>query len=614
MKQLLVLILIVHSFLLFGQSPYWIFDRLAIKEGLSNTYVSDIVKDSRGFIWIATTNGLNRYNTHEFEVFYADNENKNTISSDHVNCLLEDRSGRFWVGTDNGLNLYHPQSKTFTRYMPDSVDYENAKTQYISTLTEDCTGAIWVGTSRNGALRFNPETEVFDQPIPTVDTLNNSYYTSYVKCILIDTQQNVWIGTNGFGVLRYNPNTGDTKHWLHQQDGVTPNEMSYCFALYQDDEGEIWAGTFIGGLAKFIPETETFNLIPNPYNPNESIKNGVISINKNPDGGLILGTNGGGLFTFDPATLKFLKNYTFSSVNNHSVSDDFIGRIYIDNTGIIWLGTENGGLTYYDPNRRKFPLVEKKTIAGQELPLSIINTLYVDDNALIWIGTENSGFASYDPQKQTIKRFQMPHVQRKGGNTFVKCSEGDRHGGLWVGAQMGGLAHYTGEGVLIKQYSDELQPNDPFKLKDTDLNVICTGENEELWIGGLRGLTHKIGDRFINYCAAENIDNGNCSETVLALYNLNETHLLVGYQQDGLRIFNKKTKTFESHFTRENSDLSSDAIFCIREAKDGKIWIGTENGLNELSLVDSSIVSYTKVDGLPNAKIMAIEISESDEL
>ncbi|NOQ76154.1 MAG: SpoIIE family protein phosphatase [Crocinitomix sp.] len=602
-KLTLLSLTFLISLFAISQNDEWVFDRKSIENGLSNTFVSSIIKDYNGFVWIATSNGLNRYNAYSFEIFKNAPENNYSLSGNEVNCLFEDSKNRLWIGTDKGLSLYNNATGEFLNWK----DYKRKDSVEVNLnvreIVEDNKGQLWLGTY-NGIVKFNPEQEVFSHIIIESTNPRKLFKDFLVRSLLIDSEQNLWIGTNGIGIIRYSIPKKEVKNWRNSSESAV--RLNYCFSLYQDIWGDIWAGTFVGGLTKYNVATDSFYNIHNPYHLNSRTKIGVISISNDTNGNLLIGSNGGGLFLFNPKTELFTKNFIFDPIDQHSIGDDFIVEIFVDETNIIWLGTENGGISLYDPNRCKFNLYKKLVNGKNALPGNLINTIYETEKGLLWIGTESNGYASLDRSTNTYKKHILKNVKTINGNTYVKKIISDGEDGLWIAGHMGGLAHADSNGVVFKQYAPNLQPENPNHINDMEVRTLALDQDNGLWIGSYRGLSEKVNNDFWNYCLMDGNGNQLCQEAINTILDFNETYLIIGYGGYGLRFYNKKTKEFESVFTTSNSSISANTVNSLCLDIEGRLWIGTNYGLNKFSFKDSTFTHYTTKDGLSDNKIFGI--------
>ncbi|NOQ74711.1 MAG: SpoIIE family protein phosphatase [Crocinitomix sp.] len=603
LKNTLLLLTLFFLVAAKSQVSEWIFDRQTIKDGLSNTHITDIIKDSKGFIWVATRNGLNKYDAYSYQIFKNDPRDSTSISSDIINCIYEDRKGNLWIGTNNGLNLYDRSIGEFVYWQSDTTKNKFSSPSHVSQIVEGSNGVLWLGSQYNSVIEFDPEKNTFKTLSP-LNMINEDFHELWVRALLIDRNKNLWIGTNGNGIVKYNLDSKEMIMYANDLDKKHPSELAYTFALYEDQNGTIWAGTYLGGLAVYEPQNENFRVIPNPNNPEATVKNGIMVINQIKTGELLLGSNGGGLYIFDEKTEQFKKNYHFNPVDQNSISDDFVGELFVDESGIVWIGTENGGISIHDPNARKFNLFKKRGNTASDLSGNVVNALYEDESGRIWIGTENNGFASYDRKTNLYKKYVVQSAQVVGGNTFVKDIISDGNGNMWIATTMGGLAKADTNGVILEQYSPFIEGSGD--IKQHDIFTLALDQQNQLWFGGASSIEKKKDDVFSIYCRRTINSESSCQEPINTIYPFDKNHLLVGTIRNGFYFFNTQDNTLKATYNTDNSDLSHNSVnsFCL-DSKN-RLWIATGKGLNQFHFEDSTTTVLFKSDGLPDNNIHGI--------
>ena len=605
--RFLAIIFLFISFCCIGQEQSWEFKRIGLKEGLSNTGITRIIKDSKGYVWVATLGGLNKYNAYEFEVYNEDVEDENSISSDKVNVVFEDSKNNLWVGTSLGLDLYDRSTNSFIHYRIDSNEIGTPLSTRIVDIVEDKSGNLWLGTWGGGIIHFNKTELKFERLLSTENTKDYTF-PKHVRRLFIDSKNNLWVGSNGYGITKYNLKTfeGKTWHTRHRSDVLM--EASYCFAIYEDEEHNFWAVTFVGGLMKMDAGSDRFRLIENPNNKEHQTKNGILSISTDDNGDLILGSNGGGVFFFDKNTEKFTANLSYDALDPKSLSDDFVPIIYKDNSGIYWLGTENGGVSVYDPYESKFLSFGKLGNGSDDLPGKSINAIYESPDKRVWVGTENNGYAVLNRETMKYEQYTIPNAHMDNNNTFITSIIGDGGNGVWVGAQMGGITHVSEEGKIIKQYAKKFQYNEPLALFDHDIRTLKYANHNEIWFGGFQGFGIKSGEHFQQYCFDEPPLDGVCREPISAIQPFQDSLLLVGFLEDGLKVFSLKSKKFKREFkvSSDPKSISSNAVNSICVDSKGRVWLGTDKGLNFFNPTTETFHKKYKKDGLSNNQIFGV--------
>jgi Predicted periplasmic ligand-binding sensor domain len=174
----------------------------SLEEGLSQSSSFCIAQDRRGFLWIGTETGLNRYDGYNFKVYLEDRENPRAISNNYVWCLLEAQDGTLWVGTDNGLSRYVPETDDFVNYRPDPGNADSLSNNRIFALAQDHSGFIWIATDE-GLNRLDPATGIFTRYLAGPGGKSGLSHNS-IHALLVDRSGVLWIGTDGGGLNRWN--------------------------------------------------------------------------------------------------------------------------------------------------------------------------------------------------------------------------------------------------------------------------------------------------------------------------------------------------------------------------------------------------------------------------
>lgn len=271
------------------------FDHISLEQGLSQSVVLDILQDSRGFMWFATQDGLNRYDGYTFKVFKHRSDDPDSLSSDFINAVAEDGDGRLWIAANGaGLNRYDPATGHFTRYQHDAADPDSLSDDYLNTVFVDRDDNVWVGTISGGLCRLDENGEAFTcfQHDPA-DAGSLSH--DNVQAIVQDETGIIWIGTLGGGLNRLEPGEETFTAYRHKPGDSNSLSDDKVSELLPMAGGTLWVGTIEGGLNRFVPRTEQFGRFQHdPDNP-DSISQGGISA-------LLLDQ---GLSRFDPQTETF---------------------------------------------------------------------------------------------------------------------------------------------------------------------------------------------------------------------------------------------------------------------------------------------------------------------
>jgi ligand-binding sensor domain-containing protein len=420
-----IFLLLFSSGSLIAQNNDIKFEHLSIDHGLSNNIVYRIIQDSRGFMWFATEDGLNKYDGYNFTVYRYDPEDSLSISDNLIWTLQESHYGDkhvLWIGTKyGGLNRLDLETEQFRHFKNDPDDPQSLSNNWVVSICEDSFGDLWIGTN-GGTNIFNRETEKFVryQNDPKDPNSLSHNINSTICESLIDGTSILWIGTKA-GLNKFDRKTG--KFIRYQHDRYNLNSLSYNLIeyLYADSSGTLWITTNNGGLNKFNIRTEQFTRFE--YDPNN--KNGISS---NMTGTILEDTLQGkkvlwvdsfnGLNRLDLETEQFT-HFKHSPGNSNSLSDNRLWTTYKDKTGMIWIGTFGGGLNKFDPGRLKFFHLRQETGNLNSLSHNVITSIteseYYGPN-VFWIGTRDRGLNKYD---RNIGRFTHYRHDPDNANSLI---------------------------------------------------------------------------------------------------------------------------------------------------------------------------------------------------
>jgi len=483
---------LLGSLSLFAQNDNLVFERLNTSHGLSNNDVRKVFQDSKGYLWIGTTDGLNKYDGYNFTVYRNDSQDTNSISNNSVWDILEDKSGNLWVSTDDGLNYFNLDKESFKTF--NYTEVQGRWTNASISLYEDDEENIWFGTVLKGISKFNTKTEKFIH-FPLDSTGLGGANSNAAIWILKDSikKDRFWLGMWSSGIYSFDITTKEFikyKHDPKEPGSLTNDEIRW---LMQDKNGIVWIGTLGGGLDKFDPNKEKFTHYKNNPNNKNSLSNDFVwLIFEDPEEEdlLWIGTEGG-LNKFD--TKSGLFSVYKSDVNNQgTLSSDFVQEIYKDRSGVMWIGTITGGLNKIDPGRVPF----RHQISEEENPgrlndnmvYGLLKSAVKQD--IIWIGTYGGGLNKFDRDKNTFTYFKRnpANTSSIGSDSIRTIYEDPDEAGdvLWIGTGNAGLNRFDIANNSFKKY--KYNPNDPSTIGSDLIKQIYETRDGAFWIATNRGL------------------------------------------------------------------------------------------------------------------------------
>ncbi len=580
------------------------FTHYTTTDGLSINSVTKVLQDSRGFIWIGTTNGLNRFDGYNFKIFEPNPADPGSISSRSIIDICEDSNGALWIATPNGLNRYDRNTETFIKYKNEPKNPRSLSNNYVLSVLEDKSGALWIGTI-NGLNKYDKNRNDFSVIKKVSDRLNPDSLNS-VTGLIEDFKGNLWLGTwNGITVMHTDGKI--IKQFLNQPANAKKFEYRITSVLFEDREKNIWIGTNGQGIKKYIEATGKFiNYTPIQNNPT-TLSNGYITeIFQDKTNNIWIGTLNG-LNKYIRESNSFLRIFNDPNKST-SIIGNSITSMAQDNAGLIWVGTSSGISRFYNPVSKFFYLTQNREHPQKGLMNSAVMAAYIDKKNNVWVGTYD-GVDEIKKWNDNIARFK--HVDGKTNtisNNFVRSILVDRKGIVWIGTNNDGLNRYDPSTGQIKLYL--YNANNPSSISNNGITSLFEDRNGNLWIGtwwGLNYLNIKTG-KFTRYLPNPHNPNSLRNDLIWDVLEDSEGKIWIATDRGGASEFDPKTNTFTNFFDDPSTQnyISDRKVLTLFESSDGIIWMGTSNGLNSYDKKTRKIKIYTKKDGLPGNVIDGI--------
>ena len=575
LKRLLIVLLLTLPLAVLAD---FLFKTLDAREGLTSSQVNCILKDSRGYMWFGTPAGLYRFDGYTFRNFQSDSQDGSSLNDSYIVSIQEMLDGNLLVQTSSGYCIYHPQTESFERDMKQTF-------------------------SRMGI-----------ETIPSV--------------VYIDHHKNLWGAIPNKGVVCYNQQQQllfefgytDDSHGVPQGVVISISECREGALIVYDDGRVVCCDVMHQQHTVW-----TSNRIPELSNrKNKSLK----AFADNQDNIWLYGQ--GTLYLYDKGT----NTWDTSIGNNLGLTgigvDRNVNGMACDRKGNIWIGSDQLGLLMMDPNTREITPVQPRNINDSQWITEkvSIQSVYVDDTDLLWVGTEKSGIAY---SGQYIYRFGSDHIgdvtaitQDENGTVWYGTSDRGivnyegmlasmkvsalattSDGSLWVGSKRNGLTRIlNGSATLYSLAKDSMST-----LIDDHINALCTDKVGNLWIatnGGLQVYNPKM-NTFSSYTRESGKLNTNNITSLFYNKNGKSNDLYIG-TAEGLVIFNLSSteKLTLTGNTSNSKSFTNNFITQVVQDSRGLIWIGTREGLNILNLENDSLNYLTEKQGLCNNNVCGI--------
>ena len=628
------------------QTEEYIFKQLTDVDGLSQSTIFTTIQDQEGYLWIGTVDGLNRYDGYEFRIFENDPSDSTTISDNFISTIFEDSDGFIWVGTINGyLNRFNRKTEIFKRFYinkffstvrsPENnfYDYPLAfsrdQINTVTTITEDKDGYLWIGTWGNGIIKFDRKNEkgthIFNNPDNSTSLSSNR-----VLDILTDNSGNIWIATFGAGINKLikdnsTPNNSDYKFLHYTSQYKIKNSLSdnKVISLFEDKKENLWIGTFYGGLNKldainknYSPDKAKFINYLNKQNSKNCLSNNtVMAIEQDFEGYLWIGTFGGGIDRLHISSETFV-NFSKSSPQNILFPDAEVLSLFIDHSGILWVGSHLGeGITKIQKNISNFEIINSQSTEELKLNDDVVWSLFKDREDNLWVGTYRGGINILNFKSKQTKIIKNISGTNSISDNHIRSFAEDRFGNLWVGTYSGGLNridHITGK---IDVFKNELGNSNSLSANQV-LDIFVESENV-IWVatfgGGINQLyfaRNSSGKPKFKTFKNNPSDPGSISDDrVYTILKDSKENIWVGTYGGGLNNFDEKTNKFESYRHNPESvySISSDKVLSIIESSKKELWIGTSGGgLNKFDPITKAFKIYSIAQGLTSTVVYGI--------
>lgn len=482
MKQLLTLLLLVCSLAAdAGKTaiPDMKFRRLDTRDGLSNAQLNCLFQDSKGYVWIGTSYGLNRYDGYRFRTFYSNAHDTLTLRSNYVDKIWEDIDGKLWLKQGMNYSLFDPVTEKTVRN-PSPMLAELGITGGIDRIYVDSKKNLWVKTYANGLYCYNPKTKkstLVKYGYGPEEFPNEFWFSSFAE------YKDLLIVSSSDGDLMAVDGTKGKVVWKDPYMRQNGGQEKSSYNLYVDNSGNFWVLTPISCYIYCQKEKKWYNSINSFLGaqgvqglPDNMLAWVVMEDHRN---WLWLGTDHEGLWVIDTKT-KEARCFMNNKFDETSISENTLKHMLLDKDGNMWVGAYRNGLNQY---------IEKQ--AGiTNIELGDINTTVEDHQGNYWLGTDNRGIIKYNPKTE-----ETQIIDKSAGfasNTMVSsyCS---RDGSLWFGTYNGGLIQIAPNGHITNILATGAENG----LLNNNVWSVTEDKWGDIWLGtlgnGVQRMNRKTG-------------------------------------------------------------------------------------------------------------------------
>lgn len=601
------------------------FRQLSVKDGLSQNSVISIAQDSIGYLWLATQDGLNKYDGQSFKKYqflftditnveysdlgkvYRDKEDNiwvipssnipykynrktdkfiPTLELKDVSCVFQDFQLNLWFGTYNsGLYKQDYLSGKIMQVIAPEL------TSKIYTITEDHTGKLWIGC-KGKMISYNLISRKLAEYIP--DSSDVIHFGS----IVVNKESDVFVGTFGEGIWTKGVNDENFKIFDDARfETLTHLKNSYVLSMFIDSKENLWVGTYGSGLFKLNFKDARFSQFTEKKNNPKNIHyNDILSIYEDFSGVLWFGTDGAGVSYYDEYLDKF--NYYTNSFTPENINIDVVRSLVTDSEGMVWIGTSGKGLTKFNPTMESWKTF-LKTDETQGLLSDRVMSLYIDEEQYLWIGTQDGGLQLMDKNEKIIP-YKNHKTVTLSANTIWKIHE-DYESNKWLATGQNGLIQFDKNKGVLQSFSKEMG-----NFPSNNIRVVVNAEPGFLWVATDERHILKLDTKKGTY---EDFSRLLFQSEAQVKYNYaiktlryqNDGILWIGSAGNGIMALDLKSKNLHS-FTVEEG-LANNVIYAIMPDEKGQFWLSSNKGITKFLPPKTwdekpEITNYTSYDGL----------------
>lgn len=584
-----------------GQLQNIKFEHISTDAGLSHGNVFSILQDSRGFIWIGTREGVNKYDGYKFTTYNKTDEKIYDVTANTITDLEEDADSNIWMTTQKGI------LRMLDRKHDKIIDFTDPySTAPFSGIEIDNKGNFWIATEGKGLALFDRKTKTFSyysfqKGNPT------SISNNFVHIILEDSDHNLWAATPD-GLNLFDKKSGTFTRFKSNEKGGDSLTIKGITALFEDSKKQIWIGgvTGVNVMNKESGEIKSFR---NGDPQNMLPKNSITAIEEDSKGNIWIGTQNGGLSIMD-INSNIYYNYIFEAGNRNSISDNSITSLFRDSKGDMWVGTFSHGVDVVGIDETKF-IHYSSNASGQGLSNNSVLSFFEDAKNNLWIGTDGGGVNYFDRKNGTFTHYRhKPNDDRNSicGDHVLKVIE-DSNGNLWIATWGNGLTVFNKEKNTFKHFKHD--PDNINSLVNDNIITLYEDGEKNIWVGAFSGglnLYNPKGDNFTRYNEVLNHPDGfNNNKCINYILEDSQGNLWVGSEGLGLCLLDKENKTFVPFLDDQGpNSISNNGAVTIFEDSHKRLWIGTRGGLNLFDRERNTFSSFHKSDGLPAEQIFGI--------
>lgn len=597
------------------------FENLSSKDGLSQVTINDIVEDQFGFIWIATQDGLNRYDGYDFKVYKSKRGDSSSIPNRAIRELFIDSKGRLWLATEGGIAIYNRESDNFTKYNTQNLGITDNS---IWGFTETAENKLIVSAGRY-LLEFNESDQQFakfsryQEQLPAamevmysdnefiwlgskknglnaISTSNNrlfnlayiSPWNAYLNAASVfDIEKidgNIWVATEQ-GIFVMDSKGEKVAHYSEEsQPALSSNIVR---SLVKTSEGKVWIGTEEGINILDLQSEQLFAIDASNEKSVNLLDRSGLKIFEDSNQTIWVGSHTKGIHKFNP-NYTSIRHFSHNPLNENSLSNDMVWALDQDSNGMIWVGTQSGGINKFNPETVTF----EHFLNGFN---QLIYDLVVDKNDKIWIGTTN-GLYAFSQNGSDLS--QVAHLMQGEVVSYIK------HFGDYVFAD-------SGNGALIQvSISDfEISPLTTPNPNISSIVPLSKDSKNNLWVN-----TNNSGLGYFE------LESSQFNQLILDISNRQSFFVNVLEYEDSYWVIHSEEGIFELGADDLTVKRKLDTLPQLQDLtlltavmSGNSIWMASARVIHQLDLASGKIINTISSDLLGNNNLAEDSVLATNE-
>lgn len=554
MKRVPLLVLLLVTVCFPSLSRDYMFKHLEANDRLSNNQVNAIYKDSRGFLWVGTASGLNRYDGYGIKVYHGRRDDGTSLPDSYIQDIQEDGSGRLWVRTGEGYAVYTPASDTFDADMKARLEGIGIRGS-LALVYIDREGVFWIYVYDKGIYRYR-EGEKDALLVEGSDGLVATTEVSAMK----ECDEGILLVQNNGSLACIDKETSGLK-WTNRDivaDGK--GSVQNGFNLFIDRSERAWIFGVDGLWLYDFARKEWVR-----RSPRTDARNSVRAVAQDKEGAIWVGRDQGGIEVMEPTGRKVLLMNAPGC--GRALPDNTITALYEDRDGVLWVGTYKTGVFSYDESVFKFGITE----------VGDVNCVEDGGGGVVWLGTNDRGLLRWNSVTDERTEFLHGADPRSISSDVIVCLLRDSEGRLWAGTYWGGLNCYDGRRFVHYRAGGEAGRS----LASDNVWALAEDADKNIWLGMLGGGLQRLDPR-TGVLTTYTTENSNLTSDYISSLCVGFGNRLIIGTASGMDFMDLKSGEI-TNFTaakRNGARLSSKVVNQVFEDSRGLLWIATCEGLN----------------------------------